>query len=79
MALNDYRSLRDPTGAVSDESRSPTDLATGSRPDLRAADTLISDLAALVDAGLVVIQTRVLGPARYGIASEVWRASDASV
>ena len=34
------------------------------------ADRLISDLAALVDAGLLVVHEHVLGPARYGVAPE---------
>jgi hypothetical protein len=37
--------------------------------DLAAADSLITDLLALVDAGLVVVHEHVLGPARYGVAS----------
>jgi hypothetical protein len=35
--------------------------------DLADADRLISDLAALVDAGVVVVHEHVLGPARYGL------------
>ena len=38
-----------------------------STTDLADADRLISDLAALVDAGLVVAHEHVLGPARYGL------------
>jgi len=38
-----------------------------STSDLADADRLISDLAALVDAGLVVAHEHVLGPARYGL------------
>jgi hypothetical protein len=30
------------------------------------AESLIADLAALIDAGLVVVHPQVLGPARYG-------------
>ena len=37
--------------------------------DLAEADRLISDLAALLDAGLVVAHEHVLGPARYGLTS----------
>lgn len=37
---------------------------------LAEADRLISDLAALVDAGLLVVHEHVLGPARYGVAPE---------
>jgi hypothetical protein len=40
-----------------------------STTDLAEADRLISDLAALVDAGLVVAHEHVLGPARYGLTS----------
>ena len=40
----------------------------GSSHDLAGADQLISDLAALVDAGLLVVHESVLGPARYGVA-----------
>ncbi len=36
--------------------------------DFVGADELISDLAALLDAGLVVVHEHVLGPARYGVA-----------
>ena len=40
-----------------------------STTDFADADRLISDLAALVDAGLVVPHEHVLGPARYGLTS----------
>jgi hypothetical protein len=40
-----------------------------SAPDLVEADRLICDLAALVDAGLVVVEPHVLGPARYAVPS----------
>jgi hypothetical protein len=36
--------------------------------DFASAEELISDLTALLDAGLVVVQEQVLGPARYGVA-----------
>jgi hypothetical protein len=36
--------------------------------DFAGADELISDLAALLDTGLVVVHEPVLGPPRYGIA-----------
>ena len=36
--------------------------------ELTAVDQLISDLAALLDAGLVVVHDDILGPARYGVA-----------
>ena len=49
---------------------SPT-ASTCSPADLAEADRLISDLAALLDAGLIAIQQRVLGPARYGVASDM--------
>jgi hypothetical protein len=39
--------------------------------ELAEADRLISDLAALLDAGLVAVQENLLGPARYGVASEL--------
>jgi hypothetical protein len=42
--------------------------ASGSSHELDGADQLISDLAALLDAGLVVVHEHVLGPARYGVA-----------
>ncbi|HSC01798.1 MAG TPA: hypothetical protein VLC49_00720 [Solirubrobacteraceae bacterium] len=42
--------------------------APGSGHELAGADQLISDLAALLDAGLLVVHESVLGPARYGIA-----------
>jgi hypothetical protein len=42
--------------------------AAGSRQELDRADQLISDLAALLDAGLVVVHEHVLGPPRYGVA-----------
>jgi hypothetical protein len=38
--------------------------------DLAEADRLISDLAALVDAGLLVVHEHVLGPARYGLVAD---------
>jgi len=37
--------------------------------DLAEADRLIADLAALLDAGLVVAHENVFGPARYGLTS----------
>ncbi|HET6866373.1 MAG TPA: hypothetical protein VFH80_10630 [Solirubrobacteraceae bacterium] len=40
----------------------------GSSHELAGAEQLVSDLAALLDAGLVVVQEHVLGPARYGVA-----------
>jgi hypothetical protein len=49
-------------------------LSAADQPDLVEADSLmeadglIADLAALVDAGLVVVQEHVLGPARYDVA-----------
>jgi hypothetical protein len=42
-----------------------------SHDDLAEADRLIADLAALVDAGLVVVQEHVLGPARYGVGADM--------
>ena len=44
--------------------------------DLTEADQLISDLAALLDAGLVAVQENLLGPARYGVVSELDDAAD---
>jgi hypothetical protein len=43
--------------------------STSPSGDLAEADQLISDLAVLLDAGLVVVQEHVLGPARYGAVS----------
>ena len=40
----------------------------GSSHELAGADELIADLAALLDAGLVVVHEHVMGPARYGVA-----------
>ncbi|MGH2882673.1 MAG: hypothetical protein ACRDPA_08265 [Solirubrobacteraceae bacterium] len=51
----------------------PPSLGDGSRaPNAHMDDVgrLISDLAALVDAGLLVVHEHVLGPARYGVAPE---------
>ena len=42
--------------------------ASGAGEDFAGADELIADLAVLLDAGLVVVQEHVLGPARYGVA-----------
>ena len=36
--------------------------------ELAGADQLISDLAALIEAGLVAVHEHVLGPPRYGVA-----------
>jgi hypothetical protein len=44
--------------------------APGSGDEFAGVDELISDLAALLDAGLVVVHEPVLGPARYGVAPE---------
>ena len=41
--------------------------APGSGDEFAGVDELISDLAALLDAGLVVVHEPVLGPARYGV------------
>ena len=41
-----------------------------SSDDLEEANELISDLAALMEAGLVVVQDHVLGPPRYGLGAE---------
>jgi len=40
--------------------------ADSSAADLAAADALIADLAALVDAGLVTARRQLGGPVRYG-------------
>jgi len=40
----------------------------GSGDEFAGVDELIADLAALLDAGLVVVHEPVLGPARYGVA-----------
>jgi hypothetical protein len=40
----------------------------GSPADLAEADRLIADLAALVDAGLVIVHQHIDGPVRYGVA-----------
>lgn len=42
--------------------------AAGLSDELAAADRLIADLAVLLDAGLVVVDEHILGPARYGVA-----------
>lgn len=42
--------------------------AAGSSQEFAGADQLISDLAALLDAGLVVVHEHVVGPVRYGVA-----------
>jgi hypothetical protein len=47
----------------------------GSAGAIAEADRLIADLAALLDAGLVVVHERVLGPARYAVASELGDAA----
>lgn len=39
--------------------------------DVTEADRLIADLAALLDAGLVVVRENLLGPARYGVVPEL--------
>jgi hypothetical protein len=43
-------------------------VAAVSSDELADADQLIADLAALLDAGLLVVHEHVLGPARYGVA-----------
>jgi hypothetical protein len=45
-------------------------LGAGTADDLHEVDELISDLAALLDAGLVVVHETVLGPPRYGVGAE---------
>jgi hypothetical protein len=44
---------------------------TGRLNELSEAERLISDLTVLVEAGLVTVHPHVVGPARYGVASEV--------
>ena len=56
--------------AVQDAIYSPTDLVE--------ADRLISDLAVLLDAGLVAVRESRLGPARYGVVSELDDSVDRS-
>jgi hypothetical protein len=46
------------------------DADAGANDDLEEVDQLISDLAALMDAGLVVVHEHVLGPPRYGLGTE---------
>jgi hypothetical protein len=48
----------------------PERVGAGSAGDLHEADQLISDLAALLDAGLLVVHETVLGPPRYGVGAE---------
>jgi len=43
--------------------------------ELEAADRLVSDLAALVDAGLVVVHKPLGGPARYGVGDDFGEAA----
>jgi hypothetical protein len=61
------RSLGESVGPTADRSLGES---FGPPAELAAADRLIADLAALVDAGLVVVKPHVLGPARYEAASE---------
>ena len=44
------------------------DLDAAAGDDLAEAERLISDLIALLDAGVVEVREQVLGPARYGVA-----------
>jgi hypothetical protein len=46
----------------------PGDEVAGAGDEFAGVDELIADLAALLDAGLVVVHEPVLGPARYGVA-----------
>lgn len=62
MTVQDQISLLDATRDRDASSCPPADLAD--------VDALISDLAALVDAGLVDVRESVLGPARYGVVSD---------
>lgn len=62
MRTCDYLSLADPAALRDD--------APPRNAHLAEADRLITDLAALVDAGLLVVHEHVLGPARYGVAPE---------
>jgi hypothetical protein len=45
-------------------------VGAGSMDDLHQADQLISDLAALLEAGLLVVHETFLGPPRYGVGAE---------
>lgn len=62
MRTSSHLSLADPAARPDDD--------PARRAHLSDADELISDLAALVDAGLLVVHEHVLGPARYGVAPE---------
>ena len=53
-------------------------LGAGTADDLHEVDELISDLAALLDAGLVVVHEAVLGPPRYGVVSELGNPANES-
>jgi hypothetical protein len=54
-------------------------IGPGSPADLVEADRLISDLAALVDAGVVSVCESVLGPARYGVAPDHEPPAESSI
>lgn len=71
LPAEDRRSLR----LADREGVSSAEPMTCSPAELAEADRLISDLAALVDAGLIVVEPHVLGPARYGIASPLGDAA----
>jgi len=44
-----------------------SDVSEAVDDDLADAERLVSDLAALLDAGVLVVHEHVLGPARYGV------------
>jgi hypothetical protein len=46
---------------------SECDVSEAVDDDLADAERLVCDLAALLDAGLLVVHENVLGPARYGV------------
>jgi hypothetical protein len=69
MTIADQSLLRVPGTGEAPRTGGRAEPATASPADLAEADRLIADLAALIDAGLVVVQPRVVGPARYGVAA----------
>ena len=76
MTVSDHFSVPDLAARERSGTRSPADLAVADRlADLAEADRLISDLAALLDAGLVVVHEHVVGPARYGVGTELGDAA----